>query len=400
MIEAFFSISALAVFTAILFTRIGRSEVWRAMVAPLASIIGSGFLVSAPLLGRELGGFAILGIAGLCAFAWAIGGAVRYNILHVEPLLEQALPPRNVAVLERLSAFTLFFAYVISVAYYLALLGAFVVKEATGAADPVMAKLIATALLGLIGWLGWSGGIRKVIQIESGVVALKLAVIGGFLAALAAYGCGLLWEGASVMPPEPRGDWGSVPVLLGMLIMVQGFETSRFLGEEFGREMRVRTMRYAQFAATGIYVAFFALLSPLISAAMEGRGETAVMDAALLVSPLLPLALTLGAVASQFSAAVADAIGGAGLAHGATRRLTGHQVYPVLVFVSALVLWETDIYEVIALASRAFAVYYMLQCAIAAIVTAKAGGDRSAIAGRILLTLLCAGVAVFGIPAE
>ena len=155
MIEAFFAVSALALFAAILFTRIGRSEVWRAMVAPLASIIGSGFLVSAPLLGRELGGFAILGIAGLCAFAWVIGGAVRYNILHVEPLLEQPEPPRNIAVLERLSVFTLFFAYVISVAYYLALLGAFVVKQATGAADPVMAKIIATSLLGLIGWLGW-----------------------------------------------------------------------------------------------------------------------------------------------------------------------------------------------------------------------------------------------------
>lgn len=400
MIEVFFSVSALALFAAILFTRIGRSEVWRAMVAPLASIIGSGFLVSAPLLGRELGGFAILGIAGLCAFAWAIGGAVRYNILHVEPLLEQPEPPRNIAVLERLSAFTLFFAYVISVAYYLALLGAFVVKQATGAADPVMAKIIATSLLGLIGWLGWSGGIRKVIRIESGVVALKLAIIGGFLVALAAYGGGLLWEGAPVMPPEPRGDWGSVPVLLGMLIMVQGFETSRFLGEEFGREMRVRTMRYAQLAAAGIYVAFFALLSPLMTAAMEGSGETAVMDAALLVSPLLPLALTFGAVASQFSAAVADAIGGAGLAHGATRRLNGHQVYPVLVFISALVLWETDIYGVIALASRAFAVYYMLQCGVAAIATAKAGGHGYAIAGRVWLALLCAAVALFGIPAE
>lgn len=400
MIETSFVLATVALFGAILFTRIGSSETWRAMVAPLASIIGSGFLVSAPLLGRALGGGAIFGIAGLCAFAWAIGGAVRYNILHVEPLLEQAVPPRNIAVLERLSAFILFFAYVISVAYYLALLGAFAMKALTGTADPVLAKAIATALLALIGWLGWSGGIRKVIRVESGVVVLKLAIIGGFLVALAVYGGGLLWDGRTVMPPELRGGWGSVPVLLGMLIMVQGFETSRFLGEEFGREIRVRTMRYAQLAATAIYLAFFALLSPLMNAAMEGAGETAVMDAALLVSPLLPLALTFGAVASQFSAAVADAIGGAGLAHGATRRLNGHQVYPVLVFVSALVLWETDIYGVIALASRAFALYYMLQAAIAALATVKAGGPMGAVAWRVLLALTCAAVAIFGIPAE
>lgn len=400
MIEISFAIVALALFAAILFTGIGRSQVWRAMVAPLASIIGSGFLVSAPLLGRELGGFAILGIAGLCVFAWMIGGAVRYNIMQVEPMLQRTPPPRQIAVLERLSTFTLFFAYVISVAYYLALLGAFVMKEVTGHGDPVMAKVIATALLALIGWLGWSGGLRQVIRLESGVVALKLAIIGGFLAALAIYSAELLADGASITPPEPHGDWGSVPVLLGMLIMVQGFETSRFLGEEFDRPTRVRTMRLAQVAATVIYIAFFALLTPLMTEAMQGNGETAVMDAALVVSPLLPLALTFGAVASQFSAGVADAIGGAGLAQGATRRLNGHQVYPVMVFISTLVLWETDIYGVIALASRAFAVYYMLQCVIAAVATIKAGGHRAAVAWRVLLALCCAAVAVFGIPAE
>lgn len=400
MIEASFITASLALFVAILFTRISRSVTWRAMVAPLASIIGSGFLVSAPLLGRELGGFAILGIVGLCAFAWAIGGAIRYNIMHVEPLLEQTPPPRHIAVLERLSTFTLFFAYVISVAYYLALLGAFVMKEVTGAADPVMAKLIATFLLALIGWLGWSGGLGKVLRVESGVVALKLAIIGGFLTALALYGAGLLADGQSVMPPEPHGDWSSLPVLLGMLIMVQGFETSRFLGEEFDRPTRVRTMRLAQLVATAIYITFFLLLAPLMLTAMEGTGETAVMDAALIVSPLLPLALMFGAVASQFSAAVADAIGGAGLANGASHRLNGHQVYPLLVFVSALVLWETDIYGVIALASRAFAVYYMLQCAIAAVATVKAGGHGTAVAWRVLLGLSCGAVAIFGIPAE
>lgn len=399
MIEVSFIVTALALFAAILFTPIGRSETWRAMVSPLASIIGSGFLVSAPLLGRELGGAAILGIAGLCAFAWMIGGAVRYNIMHVEPMLE-ASPPRHIAVLERLSVFILFFAYVISVAYYLSLLGAFVMKALTGAGDPVMAKVIATSLLGLIGWLGWSGGLAQIIRVESGVVALKLAIIGGLLAALAVYSGGLLADGRSVMPPEPRGDWGAVPVLLGMLIMVQGFETSRFLGEEFDRATRVRTMHLAQLAATAIYLAFFLLLAPLMAEAMAGSGETAVMDAVLVVSPLLPLALTFGAVASQFSAAVADAIGGAGLAQGASRRLNGHQVYPVLVFISALVLWETDIYGVIALASRAFAVYYMLQCAIAAVATVQTGGSPGAVAWRVLLALFCAVVAIFGIPAE
>lgn len=400
MIEALFLLTAAAIFATVMLSPMGRSVSWRALVSPLASIIGSGFLVSAPLLGRELGGFAIFGISVLCLIAWGIGGAIRYNIAHVEALLEQQTPPRHIAMLERLGALVLFFAYIISVAYYLSLLGAFVMKEVIGQPDPMLAKSVATALLVLIGWLGWSGGLNKVIAVESIVVALKLAVIGGFLVALAWFGASLLWVGESVMPPPPRGDWGSVPVLLGMLIMVQGFETSRFIGAEFDRETRIRTMRLAQLISSGIYIVFFLLLSPVMEAAMAGSGETAVMDAAMLVAPLLPLALTLGAVASQFSAAVADAIGGAGLAQGASRRLNGHQVYPLFAFISCLVLWETDIYEVIALASRAFAIYYMLQCIVAAVATRYEKGPLAAVLFRVLLALLCAAVAIFGIPAE
>ncbi|WP_193188370.1 hypothetical protein [Nisaea sediminum] len=400
MIEILFLLTAAGIFAAIMLGPAARSETWRAMVAPLASIIGSGFLVSAPLLGHEFGGLAIGGIALLCAMSWAIGGAVRYNIAYVEPMLESGQPPRHVAILERLSTFVLFFAYVISVAYYLALLGAFVIKLVAPGADPVAAKGIATALLALIGWLGWSGGLKRVIAMESTVVVFKLAIIGGFLAALAAFNIEGVLDGRSVLPPAPRGDLASLPVLLGMLIMVQGFETSRFIGEEFGRQLRVRTMRYAQLAATAIYLVFFALLGPLMNGAMSGKGETAIMDAAAIVAPLLPIGLTLGAIASQFSAAVADAIGGAGLAHDATRRLNGHQVYPLFVFVSALVLWETDIYGVIVLASRAFAVYYMLQCLVAAVATARNGHAKTAIAARLALALLCAAVAIFGVPAE
>jgi len=47
---------------AILFSpRLTASPVWRATVTPLASIIGSGFLVSLPLLAHDLGSFAVAG---------------------------------------------------------------------------------------------------------------------------------------------------------------------------------------------------------------------------------------------------------------------------------------------------------------------------------------------------
>lgn len=62
-----------------------RNRAWRATVTPLASIIGSGFLVSAPLLVREVGGYALYAMLGLCAVAYWVGGAVRFNIAHGEP---------------------------------------------------------------------------------------------------------------------------------------------------------------------------------------------------------------------------------------------------------------------------------------------------------------------------
>ncbi len=396
---AFLAVAVL-VFAGLELTPIRRSVDWRAMIAPLASIIGSGFLISAPLLARELGGLAIVGIAGLCLLAWWIGGAVRYNIAHVEPMLAAPDCPAGVRILERLSHFALVFAYVVSVAYYLVLLGAFVTRQAIGVPNPLAAKVIATALLAVIGWLGWSGGIRKVLTVELLVVSFKLAIIGGFLAALVVYGAERLAAGQSVAPPPPHLGWSAMPAVLGLLIMVQGFETSRFLGESFDAPTRIRSMRRAQLVASGIYLAFFALMSPLLTTVMQGAGETAIIDAAARLAPLVPLGLTLGAVASQFSASVADLIGCAGLAGGAVPRLGSALAFPLIAFVSALVLWETDIYGVVALASRAFAIYYMLQCLVAAAATVRLSGWSAGAVWRSALAALCAVIAAVGVPAR
>ena len=77
----------LIVTAAILFSpRLTASPVWRATVTPLASIIGSGFLVSLPLLVHDLGSHAVTGMAFLVLFSYLLGTAIRFNILHGEPL--------------------------------------------------------------------------------------------------------------------------------------------------------------------------------------------------------------------------------------------------------------------------------------------------------------------------
>ena len=100
---------------------------------------------------------------------------------------------------------------------------------------------------------------------------------------------------AALAPLSGTFSLDAIPVLLGLLIVVQGFETSRYLGEEFDAPTRIRTMRLAQIVAAAIYVAFFALMLPVLPDTLDVAGETAIIDAAAAVGAILPLMLTIGA---------------------------------------------------------------------------------------------------------
>ena len=60
------------------------SSAWRATVTPLASIMGSGFLVSAPLVASVAGLYAPLAMAALLATSYGIGALIRFNIRYAE----------------------------------------------------------------------------------------------------------------------------------------------------------------------------------------------------------------------------------------------------------------------------------------------------------------------------
>ena len=254
MIILVFLVVVVLVFAALTLTPFSKGMLWRATVTPLASIIGSGFLVSAPLLAREFGGYAALAMALLIVLAALIGWAIRYNIAVVEDELAKG-SDRALISIEKLSHVVLCFAYFISVAYYLSLLGHFIVA-ALDIRNAWLPQAIAITLLTAIGILGWSGGVKRVTQLERYAAALNLAVISGFLAALAAYAAGLLEQGRSIAPPPGRFELGSLPVLLGLLIVVQGFETTRFTGDNFDQATRIRAMKIAQGVSGVIYVGF------------------------------------------------------------------------------------------------------------------------------------------------
>jgi len=63
--------------------------------------------------------------------------------------------------------------------------------------------------------------------------------------------------------------------------------------------------------------------------------------------------------------------------------------------VTVAVTWETNVNQIIAYASRAFALYYALQCIVALLVARKTG--RSAVPFAAL-ALVCLAVFAFGVP--
>lgn len=387
--------------------RLLESLRWRATVTPLASIIGSGFLVSVPLLSNAVGNAAIFAMAALVLYAFWVGGAIRFNIRYGEQIFEaHAMRPsdRLVFATEQMSQIALACAYFISVSYYLSLLSVFLMKG-LGQSDPWTERALTTGFLIFIGSFGFIRGLKGLERLEEYAVGFKLAVIVAILVALAGHNVSLFMQGEWALQTLPAHfDTKTFRALLGFVIVVQGFETSRFLAGEYPTEQRVRTMRDAQILSGGIYLVFFALATVMFKAHFADGEVAAIVDMVGVVAIILPLLLTAAAIASQFSASVADAIGGAGLMHQALRRRLPLQMfYPFLAGIAVLIVWTGSVFDIIALASRAFAFYYALQCFVAVLVAfAKKGLPRRTLRATwfVLLALLSLGAALYGIPAS
>ncbi|MGD9918821.1 MAG: hypothetical protein AB7U46_12450 [Paenirhodobacter sp.] len=381
---------AVAIFGAMFLPALHGRPRWRAMVTPLASIIGSGFLVLGPILEARFGALAPVAMAALCLGAWAFGAAVRVNIgAEGSP----ATPAE--ARIERLAQSALAFAYVISVAYYLNLFGAFAVAL-TPWHGAFAARIVTTAMLLVIGAVGFSGGFKALERMEYLSVSLKLAIIGGLILGLAVFFVQKASAGALIVKPATLGPWDALRLGFGLIVTVQGFETARYMGRSYSAPVRIGAMKEAQILSTLIYMAYIGLLVFLFDPGTTVLSETAIIDMMRIVSPVLPGMLVAAALAAQFSAAVADTGGAGGLTHELTRgRIPAPRAYLVLVTAGIALTWAADLFAIIAYASRAFAAYYALQSALAALRTA---GPRRA--GYWALAALGVAITLLGTPAE
>ena len=378
---------------------IRENQWWNATVTPLASIIGSGFLVIAPLLAAVVGSYALAAMLGIVLLAYSVGHAIRYNIQHAEPLEGSPKAPRGLKLSTRLSGASLSVAYVISVAFYIRLLASFALSL-TPINNAFYEDLLATAILLSIAAIGYARGLRGLEVVETISVSIKLSIIIALLAGLFWHNLGTgIWTAELV--PDDVDTWTRLRMVGGMLLVVQGFETSRYLGKTYPADMRRKTMNYAQISSGIIYLAFVALVVPVLVHLPTGKpDETAIINITSYVAPVLPYLLVLAALMSQLSAGIADTVGAGGLVvEESGGRIIERHAYPVLVAFSIALIWAFDIFQVISIASRTFAFYYMMQAIITALV-ARQNKHHGQMAFALALAALLALIVVFALPAE
>lgn len=386
--------------------RLVQSTTWRATVTPLASIIGSGFLVLGPILKHGFGAWGIAVMLGLCIIAWLFGHAIRFNISSYEQMREHTEAiPNSVYGLEIVASYALVLAYVVSIAYYLNLFGAFALSL-TPLNDPVHARIVTTGVLTLVVVFGWLRGFTLLERMEEATVGLKLAIIVGLLVGLFMFMSEQFLTSRLPALAKPQFRWESLMVALGLVITVQGFETSRYLGGEFDAVTRIRTMKLSQWISSAIYMGYILLVTLCFTDDQVPDSETGIITMTAIVAPVLPAMLVAAALAAQLSAAISDTGGCGGLTEEVTRgRVKAKTSYLFIGVLGILLTWFADIYSIIAYASRAFAVYYGLQCVIAAAFAvhsenraSRHGQYRAVLFG--LLALLALSVVALGSPAE
>lgn len=338
----------------------------------------------------------------LSILAYAIGSIIRFNIQYAETYLIDH-PNSGVAKLEKLSQWVLGVAYAISVAFYTSLFTAFL-SDRLSISDPMFMRWATTVLLLTIMAIAFKRGARGLESIELVAVTIKLAIIIGVLIALSSYDVinNMSWFKHDAI--KLLSTWDSVAMLAGMLMVTQGFETTRFMGRHYSKAVRINAARYSQWIATVIYIVFIGLTCPLfLEFPIVELNETTISQTLGQVVMVLPVMLLVAATASQLSAALADTIGGGGLLSELIPiKLTDNLFYMGVVLLAIILIWSANVFQIINYASKGFGAYYLLQVLITFGVLRKQSNVRSKIMKFLacgLLALILLFVVLASIPA-
>ena len=351
-------------------SRLTKSTSWQATLTPLSSIIGSGFLIIAPLLASVVGVYSPLAVTGIVVLAYAIGGVIRFNILHAEPLLHDKKAHPVIYKIDLFANTALSFAYVTAVAFYLSLLSSFLLTYIGFEDSPGVERTLTTIIIVFIATMGFIRGLGGLEKLEAYSMSLQLSIVAALLIGIFVYDYNFMQSERSLtFDVQDRGWITKACILCGILLVVQGFETSRFLGEKYPADMRVKTMRRAQLISGALYIVSVIALMPIVQHLNLADIQIAdIVSATGMAATVLPLMLIVAAIMSQFSAAVADTVGaGCLVSESSSGKLPTNKGYLLVSLFAIILVWTADLLEIISFASRAFALYYLLQCVVAII---------------------------------
>ncbi len=371
--------------------KVQQSERYQAMVVPLANIMDVGFIVMSPAIVLLAGFAAPLVMLGICLLAIATGFAIAYNIRHYEPLEGTDDPVNRVGYVSR---WALTFASVINIAYYTLLLITLLLWPLDLYSVTNLA-IGGTVLLVVLIIVGMAGGMDWLNNLGNKTTAFNLSAVVAVVTAFIVYNI-QEWLGG-------RWDLGETEVMIsgedfrkiiGLFAIVQGFEAARYIGARFGKELRITTMRLAQVISSVVFVVFVAsvlILYVQVQTDFSGESIFIVADE---VGDFMPWLILLAAIGSQTSAIINATMSRSDMLvdHKMPRRWT----FVVLLGPAIAVFLLVDITEAVALASRVFAAYFVLQAVIAWILARRAQ-NWAAVAGFTAIALAMGTITIFGI---
>ncbi|NOQ46419.1 MAG: hypothetical protein GQ559_07080 [Desulfobulbaceae bacterium] len=260
-------------------------------------------------------------------------------------------------------------------------------------------NLLTTGVIAVIMVIGLTRGLSVLGILEKWALYITLLIIVLLIAGFANYDWNT-WKSASgitLFKATHHTPWEILTIVAGTLIVVQGFETTRYLGDNFEAGIRVSASRWSQIISTCVYLVFIAAAIPLVHNLNGHYNDNSLIKLAGVASSLLVAPLVIAAALSQFSAAVADTLAATGNMEEITHEQMKARWGTVLVGSGAIVLaWSANTLEIVAIASRAFAFYYMLQCLVA-ITVSKSIGQRIVMAA---VALVLAFITIFAVPAS
>jgi hypothetical protein len=376
--------------------KVQESSTYKATVVPLAGIMDVGFIVFSPVIILLFGYDATWVMLGLCTLGILTGFAISYNINNYEPLIGKPDPLHR---WNSIALWALIAATVVNEAYRAVLLMTLVFLPLGDLYSPGLVTATAAVLLGILAIYAFAKGLISLNNFANKSVAFNLSAIAAIVVAFGTFNVQRLVGGDFDWPHfNAPDDAEAFRKLLGLFVLVQGFESSRYIGAYFSADERVRTMRSAQYISSAVYVVFVLFSLVLFAGVMVPHNATAIFVVSEQVSVFLPFLIMVAALGSQLSAIVDDTqTRSEMLVAQLGDRLPRQWSFPLFLVPAILVVLLTDVSSVVALASRVFAAYYLSQALIAGRLAWRA--ERWAwVAFFTGIALAMALVAVLGVP--